>query len=54
LKRTEDTGWQGAVRSAVADATVALRGLEELAKSTTWHLTTAPPPSSRDRTVTYQ
>lgn len=32
------------VRFAVADASVALRGLEELAKFTAWRLDTAPPP----------
>ncbi len=31
------------IRFAVADAAAALRGLEELAKFTTWHLSTAPP-----------
>jgi hypothetical protein len=35
------------IRFAVADAAVALRGLEELAKFTTWHLTTAPPAERR-------
>jgi alkylation response protein AidB-like acyl-CoA dehydrogenase len=36
-----------AVRFAVADAVVAHRGLDELAKFTTWRLDTAPPQARR-------